>query len=61
MHTRAHTRRNRARARLVATKRARARLRLVYARVCTDLYENFFGSSLLSYEPKFQILLRSEL
>ena len=61
MHTRAHTRRKRSCARLVTTKWVRARLRLVYACVCTDLYEKFVGSSLLSYKLKFQILLRSEL
>ena len=36
-------------------KRARARLRIVCARLWTDLYEKFVGSSLLSYELKFQI------
>ena len=61
MHTRAHTKPKCARARFVATKRARARLRFVCARVCMDLYQKKFGSSLLSYELKFQISLRSEL
>ena len=37
------------------------RLRLVVcARVCTDLYDKKFGSSLQSYVLKFQISLRSE-
>ena len=61
MHTRAHTKRKRARARYVATKRACARLRSVCARVCMDLYQKKVVGSLLSYELKFQISLRSEL
>ena len=55
IHTRARTKRKRAHARFVAKKRARARLRFVRARVCMDLYQKKFGSSLLSYELKFQI------
>ena len=43
------------RARFVETKHARARLRLVSARVCTDLYEKLFDDSLLPYEDKSQI------
>ena len=43
------------RARFVATNRARARLRLMCAHFCTDLYENSFDDSLLSYEYKSQI------
>ena len=48
------------RARFVETKHARARLRLVSARVCTDLYEKLFDDSLLPYEDKSQISYRSE-
>ena len=36
-------------------KRACLRLRLVRAHLCTDLYENFFGVQLLSYELTFNI------
>ena len=38
----------------------RARLRFVRECACTDLYQNFFECSFISYELKFQILLRSE-
>ena len=41
--------------RFIATKRAHVRLRLVSARVCTDLYEKLFDDSLLPYEDKSQI------
>ena len=51
----------RSRARFVATKRACARFVFVCASVCMDLYQRKFGISLLSYELKFQISLRSEL
>ena len=55
VHTCAHTRRKRARARFAAMKRARASFCLVYTRLCTDLYEKFYDISLLSYEFKSQI------
>ena len=51
----AHKRHKLVCARFVATKRARARLRFVCTRVCMDLYQKKVGSSLLSYELKFQI------
>ena len=35
--------------------RARARFFFVRARMCTDLYQNFFGGPLLYYKLKFQI------
>ena len=43
----AHTRRKHTCARFVAMKRARTHLRLVYAHLCTDLYEKSFDDSLL--------------
>ena len=43
------------------TKCARTGLRLVCARLCTDLYETYCGSLLVSYELKFQISWRSKL
>ena len=61
MHTRVHTKRKRARAHYVSTKRACVRLRSVCAGVCMDLYQKKVVGSLLSYELKFQISLRSEL
>ena len=41
--------------RTFTTKRACTGLRLVCACVCTDPYETSYGSSLVSYELKFQI------
>ena len=41
--------------------RARAQKCVMPARVCKDLYEIFYGSSLVSYKLKFQISWRSEL
>ena len=35
--------------------RARARFFFVRARMCTDLYQNFFGGPLLYHKLKFQI------
>ena len=41
--------------------RAHAQERVVHARVCTDLYDTFFGSTFVSYGLKFQISWTSEL
>ena len=61
VHTCAHTRQKYARTHFIASKRTRSHLRLLCARVCTDLYEKSFDNSLLSYEYKSKISLRSEL
>ena len=53
MHTRLHTRCKWAHMRFIATKCTLARLRLVCARVCTDLYIKFFVIPLLSYELNY--------
>ena len=44
-----------AHARFVAKKGMHARLRLLYARVCTDLYKKCFDNPLLSFEYKSKI------
>ena len=63
MHTRAPRRRKPVRAHFVARTfyHAHVRKRVVHRCVCTDLYKTFCGSSLVSYELKFQISWRSEL
>ena len=50
VHTHAHKRRKCARAHFVAMKRACARLLLLWAHVCTDVYEKSVANSLLSCE-----------